>query len=238
MKKQIKKLIKFLPLLFLLTFIPLAFVQAQTPSICTGTGLANVICKMNELLKTFLPVLVSLGVIYFIWGVVQYVIGGGEEAKKKGKDHIIYGIIGLAVIVSVWGLTIVLRDTFFSKGDLSAPTTDIANLVSKPVDSSCGDLSKPDTKLSNYLNYVTCVIGSSVIPFIFAIAVVSFVWGAVKFFIINADEEAKRQQGKQFMIWGIVALTVMLSVWGLVHILAVTFGFGDNASVLPSVKPK
>jgi hypothetical protein len=62
-----------------------------------------------------------------------------------------------------------------------------------------------------------------------------FIWGVIKFFIINADEEAKREQGKQFMIWGIIALAVMLSVWGLVGILSNTFGL--SGSVLPQVTP-
>jgi hypothetical protein len=63
-----------------------------------------------------------------------------------------------------------------------------------------------------------------------------FVWGVVKFFFINADEEAKRAQGKQYMIWGIIALAVMLSIWGLVSILGATFGIKTN-SVLPQVTP-
>jgi hypothetical protein len=62
-----------------------------------------------------------------------------------------------------------------------------------------------------------------------------FVWGVVKFFIINSDEEAKREQGKQYMIWGIIALAVMLSVWGLVGILETTFGI--KTSIFPQVCP-
>ena len=56
----------------------------------------------------------------------------------------------------------------------------------------------------------------------------------MKFFIFESDEEAKREQGKQFMLWGIVALAVMLSVWGLVHLLGNTFGI---EYVIPKVKP-
>ncbi len=85
--------------------------------------------------------------------------------------------------------------------------------------------------IGSLFNLVTCNISKFGIPLIFALALVSFIWGVVQFFIINADEEAKREQGKQFMIWGIVALTVMLSVWGLVRILGNTFGI--NTSVIP-----
>jgi len=50
-----------------------------------------------------------------------------------------------------------------------------------------------------------------------------FIWGVVQY-LINAQEETKREKGKQFMIWGIIALTVMTCVWGLVSIVGTTFG--------------
>ena len=80
-------------------------------------------------------------------------------------------------------------------------------------------------------NLVTCNINKFIIPFIFALALAAFIWGVVQFFILNSDEEAKREQGKQFIIWGLVALAVMLSVWGLVRILGNTFGI--NTNVIP-----
>ena len=60
-----------------------------------------------------------------------------------------------------------------------------------------------------------------------------FVWGVVQY-VIKSDEEAKKQKGKQFMLWGLIALTVMVSVWGLVEILGTTFGI--NTSFIPQVK--
>ena len=83
--------------------------------------------------------------------------------------------------------------------------------------------------------FLTSIINNSVIPLIFALAVVFFVWGAINVLIINADDEKKREQGKQFMIWGIVALAVMLSIWGLVTILGNTFNI--DTSVIPQVTP-
>ncbi|KKS24434.1 MAG: hypothetical protein UU82_C0006G0032, partial [Candidatus Nomurabacteria bacterium GW2011_GWC2_41_8] len=34
------------------------------------------------------------------------------EAKKAGRDRIIFGIIGLAVIIALWGLVRILTNTF------------------------------------------------------------------------------------------------------------------------------
>ncbi len=230
-----KNLLKFTPILTLLAFTPFV-VSAQTTN-----GLTDVITKISALFSAILPVLVSFGVLYFIWGMVQYFIADGEEAKKNGRDRIIYGIIGLAVIVSIWGLVGILNQTFGlgqSTGLVGQNSPDLTNLVTKAGPTSgCPDLSQPKLKVSDYLDYFTCVIGGSVIPFIFALAVVMFIWGVVKYFILNADEEKKRAEGKQFMIWGIVALAVMLSVWGLVGILKTTFGINTGNSVLPQVVP-
>lgn len=81
----------------------------------------------------------------------------------------------------------------------------------------------PNPKFQDLLLYVVCIINKSVIPLIFSLATAMFVWGVVQY-VINSDEEAKKEQGKQFMIWGIIALTVMFSVWGLVKIVGNTFG--------------
>jgi len=228
MKKHLKNLVKFIPIFFFMAFTP--FLAFASGSCDTLNGLGKIICQINDIFSSILPVLVSFGVLYFIWGMVQYFIADGEEAKKTGRERIIYGIIGLAVIISIWGLVKILTDTFGLSG--SAPSFTVnggAGACTVPVSGAVG------STFQVYLSYIVCIINNSIIPLVFALAVVMFIWGAIRFFIINADEEAKREQGKQFMVWGIVALAVMLSVWGLVNILGVTFGI--SSSGLPHVTP-
>ena len=189
----------------------------------------TLIAKIGGILNSIIPVLIVLGMAYFIWGVIQYVIADSEEVKKKGKDSMIYGLIGLAVIFGMWGLVNIVVKTFFtSSADLVAPT--LAPLTPSGACSLAGN-----PKFQDLLCYVTKIINDSVIPLIFALAMVFFVWGVVKFFIINAGEEAKKSESKQYMIWGIVALAVMLSIWGLVAVLGTTFNL--NTTILPQVKP-
>ena len=108
---------------FVLGFAPLvvlAQVTGLTPTACsvatglTGniTNLQGLLCKFSELLNAIIPVLIALGVLYFLWGVVSYVIADEEEAKKKGRDRMIFGIIGLVVIVGLWGLVKIVTNTF------------------------------------------------------------------------------------------------------------------------------
>lgn len=75
-------------------------------------GIETVICKIGSILNTLIPVLVVAGVVFFIIGVVQYVIASDEEAKKKGRNRMIFGIIGLVVIVGMWGLVRIVTNTF------------------------------------------------------------------------------------------------------------------------------
>ncbi len=230
MKNQIKKLAKFVSISSFIFFPPLmALAQSgEVPVENAPTGLTGVIVNINDFLRNLLPLLVAIGVIYFIWGVVRYMIADSDEAKTKGKDRVIYGIIGLAVIISVWGLVYLVAETL---GVEQKFAQDVTNLVIEQTENTC----VLGGKVQGLLNYATCIIRQSVIPFIFAIAMVMFIWGAVKFFIIDADEEAKRAQGKEFMIWAVIALTVMISVWSLVKILGTTFGL--DTGFLPSVGP-
>lgn len=125
-----------------LGFVSPAMVLAAAPATgqTTGTtgGLARtcqsvavgtidfILCKINQLLIVVVPIVIALGVVYFVYGIISYVIAGDEEAKKKGRDRIIFGIIGLAVIVSVWGLVRILTNTFgIDQGaqNITFPTT-------------------------------------------------------------------------------------------------------------------
>lgn len=201
--------------------------------VCMGSGLTNLLCNIHKLLNAVIPVLLALGVVYFVWGVVQYVIADAEEAKKAGRDRIIYGIIGFTIIIGVWGLVTLVINTF----GIGAQTISVPSLVPTSTaaqsGSDCTLVSSP--KLQNLLGYVTCIIGNSIIPLMFALAIAFFIWGVIQFVILGAGEEAKRTQGRQHMIWGIIALAVMLGVWSLVGILGGTFGL--NTRVLPQVQP-
>jgi len=201
--------------------------------ICNAsTGLSKIICQVNQILNSIIPVLVALGVLYFVWGVVSYMIGADEEQKKKGRDKIIYGIIGLAVIAGMWGLVNIVVNTFGLGGQTAQTSSLWFNQNDSGQTSGCR-FNPTGGKLQDLLTYATCIIKTSVIPLIFAVAIVMFIWGVVQF-VINTDDEAKKTKGRQFMIWGIIALTVMVSVWGLVSILGNTFGI--NSSFIPQVQ--
>ena len=90
----------------------LAFAQNTPPVFTTSPDATTILGRVQTIANYVIPFLVTLGVIYFIYGVITYVISKGEEAKKEGRDRMIYGIIGLFVIVSLWGIVGILGNTF------------------------------------------------------------------------------------------------------------------------------
>ena len=243
MKKNLLKLFSKFSLLFYFLFLSpiIAFANHMNcipPAIEIGDfcdlppvpGIGSFISDIGEILNSIIPLMIALAGVYVVWGVVSYIIADEEEAKKKGRSKIVYGIIGLAIIISLWGLVNLVVKTFFP--DTISPPSIPALTGSS---TGCNFIGNSNPTFQNLLCYITGIINDSIIPLIFALAVVSFVWGTVQFFILNAEDEKKREQGRQFMIWGVVALAVMLSVWGLVEMLGSTFDI--DTSVLPRVTP-
>ncbi len=119
--------------LFIMVFVPVSALAVEVPNnACSGfDGLAGIICKLQGLLNSLIPFLITLGVVYFVYGVVSYVIADGEEAKSKGRDQVIFGVIGLAVIIGLWGLVAIVRNTLELNGDNNkAPSSEgLRNLL-------------------------------------------------------------------------------------------------------------
>ncbi|MFA6430301.1 MAG: pilin [Candidatus Paceibacterota bacterium] len=93
---------------FAMPFVAMA--QAKVNSIWDLFAMASAV--LNKLV----PFIISLAVVYFIWGVFRYAVAGDEEKKKEAKTQIIWGIVGIFVMVSVWGLVNILQGTFGTAG--------------------------------------------------------------------------------------------------------------------------
>jgi hypothetical protein len=76
-------------------------------------------------LGRFAVFLVGLAVFIIISGVFKYITKAADpEARREGLRFIAYGVIGVFVMVSMWGLVRVLTNTFyFSGSNLPAPAS-------------------------------------------------------------------------------------------------------------------
>jgi hypothetical protein len=89
-----------------------ALAQSTTPS----QGIAGLFTLIGGILNRIVPLFIALAVVFFIWEVFQYTIAGSEEKKKAAKGGMIWGIVGIFIMVSVWGLVAILQSTFGTTG--------------------------------------------------------------------------------------------------------------------------
>lgn len=83
------------------------------PLIALAQSLESAIARIDQLLRQLIPVLMVIATIVFLWGVITYITAAGDEDKiKKGRSYIIYGLLGLFVMVAVWGIVRILVQTF------------------------------------------------------------------------------------------------------------------------------
>ncbi len=84
------------------------------------------------------------------------------------------------------------------------------------------------------LNWVI-YIASRALPLLILAALVLFLFGIVKRFFWSKDVADRSEAGK-FILWGVVALFVMVSVWGLVNVLRGSFNLDtENIPVAPAI---
>jgi len=86
-----------------------AILGMMLPYIAAAQDVDSLLSKVKNTLNTIITLLFVLVTLYFIWGVVKYVSAAGDEAKlKAGKQHMIWGIIGMAVMAGAWGIVNVI----------------------------------------------------------------------------------------------------------------------------------
>jgi hypothetical protein len=81
------------------------------------------------------------------------------------------------------------------------------------------------------LNRVLGILNGLIFLFI-TVAIVVFFWGLIQY-LGNIGGEDAAKKGIQLMLWGIIALFVMVSVWGIIRLLQNTFGVGGNQTAIP-----
>ena len=80
-----------------------------------------------------------------------------------------------------------------------------------------------DTFIAN----VNREIINPVILFLFALAVVYFLYGMLEF-ILNGANDEKKTTGRKHMLWGIVGIAIMMGVWFFLGLIVNTLGLEDE----------
>ena len=98
MKNIIKNKLTF-TILFLTAFVPVI-------SFAALDGLKDLLLSFQDLLATSIPVIFGLALVYFFWGLAQFILNdaGNEKTRNEGKNKMIWGIVALFVFVSIYGI--------------------------------------------------------------------------------------------------------------------------------------
>ncbi len=87
-----------------------------------------------------------------------------------------------------------------------------------------------------FLYKVDTFIIQPIVSLLFAIAFITFVWGVIEF-IRGSDSPDGQKTGKKNIIWGIVGMVIMVSVYSIINIITGTIGApisSDKGPLLPS----
>lgn len=92
-------------------------------------------------------------------------------------------------------------------------------------------------EVSTFIGKISAFINSTLIPLVFGIALLVFIWGIFKYFILGGADEGNREEGKQLMLYAIVGFVVMVSVFGIVNLIANGLGFSSDENIenIPNV---
>lgn len=74
-----------------------------------------------------------------------------------------------------------------------------------------------------------------IIPILVTLAVIYIIWNVIKY--TTASDDDAQETARKGIISGIVALFVIVSIWGLVAILNTTFGVGQGGANVGNCQP-
>jgi len=103
-----------------------AILALALPLLVFAAQVDSLLMQVRTTLNYVIAILFVLVTLFFIWGVVMYVGARGDEEKlKKGKSHMLWGIIGMAVMGAAWGIVRIIWDYMGVSGGGTPPIPSI-----------------------------------------------------------------------------------------------------------------
>ncbi|HVZ76179.1 MAG TPA: hypothetical protein VG934_02850 [Candidatus Paceibacterota bacterium] len=73
---------------------------------------ADVVSYAIGIINLTIPVLVAFAIVVFMWGAVRFIMKSGESVGGAAeRDAMVWGIIALFVLFSIWGILAILQNT-------------------------------------------------------------------------------------------------------------------------------
>jgi uncharacterized membrane protein YidH (DUF202 family) len=181
-----------------------------------GPNLPAVLGLTLNILQSLVVIVIGAALLVFLWGIVRFVISKDDAGKEDGRTYMLWGIIALFVMVSVWGLVFVLRGTLGLRGVDRPPAAPNVRYSS-----SVGGGVIQTTPVQAAVGRIMGVIAAA-IPVLIALGVLFFIWGVFNY--LRSENVDKKAAATVYITWGVVLLFVLVSVWGLVYMIGQTVG--------------
>lgn len=81
--------------------------------------------------------------------------------------------------------------------------------------------------IDEFLNRINEYILNPLILLLFAVASIVFFWGVFQFIFSETTDEG-RNEGKKKIFWGLFGAFIMVSAYGLIHLILGTFGIPQD----------
>lgn len=83
------------------------------PLAAGAQDISSILTRVGGTMNTLIGLLFIAATLVFLWGVVMFIAGSADPAKRdKAKGIMTWGIIGLAVMAAAWGITQILISYF------------------------------------------------------------------------------------------------------------------------------
>lgn len=86
------------------------------------------------------------------------------------------------------------------------------------------------TGLCGIASIVLGLINTVLVPLLFAVAFIVFLYGIAKTYIFSHGEPSEVVEGHKLLLWGLIGFAIMVSVWGIVNVVTDTFGLNRRGS--------
>lgn len=92
-------------------------------------------------------------------------------------------------------------------------------------------------QINTFISDVSSFINGTLIPLVFAVALLVFIYGVFKYFILGGGDSEKQDEGRQLMLYAVVGFVVMVSIFGIVNLIANGLGFSSDEDIqnIPNV---
>jgi hypothetical protein len=91
------------------------------PNLSNASSLRDVVAFAINIISLIVPVLVALIVVIFMWFGVKYVYSADSaESKNSSREALVWGLVALFVVMSVWGILRFTCDTLLGSSSCSS----------------------------------------------------------------------------------------------------------------------